>query len=135
MQTVDVFGNSHQYHSRTIAGMDYLIDAKSNVEIAVSTAKGELAPFSGDAIELHLPKDALVVDLGKRAKLYAKIQYVKPTFKDKTKLRRLIKQMMLAHLVSLGKVKEVPKTVAVVQFPNKHIQVNISPFVSVYADA
>ncbi len=128
MKEVDVFGSEFSYILREVAGMEYLIDVRNKMEIVVSTNKSELKPFKGDVIELHLPKDALVVDLSRRAKLYAKICWVAPSLKDRSLIRRKIKAMAIAHLVHRNKLKQRPKFVAMVQFPNKDIQVNISPF-------
>lgn len=128
MKEVDVFGSVFKYILREVAGMEYLIDIRNKMEIVVSSNKSELKPFKGDVIELHLPKDAMVVDLSRRAKMYAKICWVAPSLKDKTLIRRKIKSMILAHMVHRNKLKQKPKFVATVNFPNKDIQVNISPF-------
>lgn len=128
MKEVDVFGSVFKYILREVAGMEYLIDIRNKMEIVVSSNKSELKPFKGDVIELHLPKDAMVVDLSRRAKMYAKICWVAPSLKDKTLIRRKIKTMILAHMVHRNKLKQKPKFVATVNFPNKDIQVNISPF-------
>lgn len=127
MKEIDVFGNHYSYAYRELVGMEYLTDPTGKIEIVISNSKGELKPFSGGVIEIHFPKDVSVFDLMSRAKLYAKTYRLAPSLKNKTLIRKKIKELAIAHLVSSGKLKQRPKYVASVQFPEKDIQINIIP--------
>jgi hypothetical protein len=112
------------YGTRQIAGLDYLTYPKEKLEIVVTSKKSELKPFKGDLVELYLTKDPLVVDLSRRAKIYAKVTKQATSLKDPFLVRKYVAELLLAKLIADKKVKQRPTYVTLVSTPKGTIQTN-----------